>query len=227
MKISVIIPVFNEEKYIATCLNCLTKQTEKPDEIIIVDNNCTDQTINIVRKFNHQLPLKIIREKTRGTTFARNKGFEKASGDILVRTDADTKQPKNWLEIIKKNFLNSKDIDALTGPVVFYDLPLKSTFYSKLLIYGFKVLTGSYPVFGPGMALRKKAWIKVENKLCLDDKQVHEDFDLAIHLHKNNLKIAYDKNFISYTSGRRIKQNPRSFFCEYSLRLARMIFTHR
>jgi glycosyltransferase involved in cell wall biosynthesis len=227
MKISVVIPVFNEEKYIKNCLNCFVKQTIKADEIIVVDNNCTDQTINFVKQFEKKLPIKIIKEKISGIIFARNKGFEKATSDILVRTDADTKQPKNWLEIIKKNFLNSKDIDALTGPVVFYDLPLKSPFYSKLLIYGFKVLTGSYPIFGPGMAIRKKAWIKVKNKLCLDDKQVHEDFDLAIHLHKNNLKIAYDKSFISYTSGRRIKQNPRSFFGEYSLRLARMIFTHR
>lgn len=227
MKISVIIPVFNEEKYIATCLNCLIKQTEKPDEIIIVDNNCTDQTINIVKKFNHQLPLKIIREKKRGITFARNKGFEKARGDILVRTDADTKQPKNWLKIIKKNFLNSKNIDALTGPVIFYDLPLKSPFYSNLLIFGFKLLTGTFPLWGPGMALRKNAWIKVKNRICLDDKKVHEDLDLAIHLYKNNFKIAYDPNFISYASGRRIKNNPLSFFGEYPLRLIKMIFTHR
>ena len=52
MKVSVVIPVYNEEKYIKNCLESLMKQEEKPDEIIVVDNNCTDETINIVKKYN-------------------------------------------------------------------------------------------------------------------------------------------------------------------------------
>ena len=51
MKVSVVIPVYNEEKYIKNCLESLMKQEEKPDEIIVVDNNCTDETINIVKKY--------------------------------------------------------------------------------------------------------------------------------------------------------------------------------
>jgi len=227
MKISVIIPVFNEEKYIATCLNCLKNQTTKADEIIIVDNNCTDKTITIVRKFSKQLPLKIVKEKKQGLIFARNRGFNIASGEILVRTDGDTCQSKNWLTTVKKIFFEKKEIDGLGGPVIFYDLPCQTTFYSKILIYAFKVTTGSFPLFGPGFAITKKAWNKVKDKICLDEKKVHEDLDLAIHLHKNNFKIAYDQNFITYASGRRIKNNPTSFFIEYPWRLIKMIINHR
>jgi glycosyltransferase involved in cell wall biosynthesis len=226
MKISVVIPVFNEEKYIKNCLTCLSNQIVKAEEIIIIDNNCTDQTIDIAKQFNNQLPLKIIKEKKQGIIAARNRGFEYATGDILVRTDADTKQPKNWLEIIKKNFLNSKNIDALTGTVIFYDLPLKSTFYTKVLLFGFKLLTGTLPLWGPGMAISGKAWKKIKNEVCLNDEKVHEDFDIAIHLHKNHFKIGYDPKFISYASGRRIKNNPFSFFGEYPIRLIKMIASH-
>src|SRR3989304_3585243 len=60
MKVSVVIPVYNEEKYIKNCLDSLMNQTEKPDEIIVVDNNCTDKTVSIVKKYKR---IKIIQEK--------------------------------------------------------------------------------------------------------------------------------------------------------------------
>ena len=63
MKVSVVIPVYNEEKKISNCLNSLMKQDEKPDEIIVVDNNCIDKTISIVKKY---ATVKIIQEKKTG-----------------------------------------------------------------------------------------------------------------------------------------------------------------
>lgn len=104
MKISVIIPVYNEEKYIVPCLKSLLKQEEKPDEIIVVDNNCTDKTIPLVRKY----PVKIVKEKKQGIVFARNHGFNIATGDIIARIDADSTAPKNWVQTIKKNFSKEK-----------------------------------------------------------------------------------------------------------------------
>jgi len=227
MKISVIIPVYNEEKYIANCLKCLANQTTKANEIIIIDNNSTDRTINVVKKFIKKLPLKILKEKKQGIIACRNKGFNSAKGDILVRIDADTQQPKNWLYQVKKNFEKNKKIDALTGLVTFYDLPFSFPFYSKIILYLFKSLTGTFPLWGPGMVVTKKAWEKIKNKICLNEKEVHEDFDIAIHLYQNNLKIIYDPNFISFTSGRRIKKNPLSFFIEYPWRMIKMIIAHR
>jgi glycosyltransferase involved in cell wall biosynthesis len=227
MKTSVIIPVFNEEKYIANCLTHLVNQTIKPDEVIVVDNNCVDKTIDIVKKFKNKLSIKIIKEKRQGIIFARNTGFNNAKGDIYIRTDADSQHQKNWIERIKKNFEHNKKIDGLTGPVVFFDLPLKSPVYSKILIYIFKLITGTFPFWGPQMIITKNGWRKVVNKLCIDEKKVHEDFDLAIHFFKSSLKIYYDSKLIAYVSGRRIKKNPFSFFVEYPWRLIKMILSHR
>ncbi len=227
MKISIVIPVFNEEKYIGRCLKALNQQLIKPDEIIIVDNNSTDKSLEIINQFKDKLPIKIINEKNQGIIFARNRGFNEANEEVIVRTDADTQQPKNWLATIKRNFLEKKTIAALTGPIIFYDLPLKYSFYSKILIYSFKLMTGIYPLFGPGLALKKTAWLKIRDEVCLDEKKVHEDNDLSFHLAKNGFKISYDPYFISYASGRRIRHNPLSFFVEYPIRLIKMILAHR
>lgn len=55
MRVSLVIPIYNEEKYIKKCLDSVKCQVEKPDEIIVVDNNSTDNTVNIAKKYNVRL----------------------------------------------------------------------------------------------------------------------------------------------------------------------------
>lgn len=224
MKVSVVIPVYNEEKYIEKCLVSLKNQIEKPDEIILVDNNCTDKTVEIAKKF----PVKIIKEKKQGMIPARNRGYNEASFDIIARCDADAVLPSNWIAKIKENFAK-KNIDALTGPVVFYDLPLiRTTFFAKIYLDFMRfVQKGNDILLGPNMALSKQIWKKISSKVCLNDRIVHEDIDIAIHVAKEGGRITRDLSLISYISGRRIKQNPFSFFIEYPLRIIKTLRSHR
>ena len=226
MKVSLIIPVFNEEKYITLCLESLEKQTEKPNEIIIVDNNCTDNTINIVKKYKKSLPIKIVKEKKKGVVFARNKGFSKAKGDILARCDADSILPKNWIKKIKENFSKNK-IDGLTGPIIFYDFLLKTSFFSKIYLLLMKILQKGETLLGPNMAISKKIWEKIKKEVCFDEKNIHEDIDLSLHILKNNGKIIYDFNLIVYASSRRIVKTPWIFFLNYPWRLVKNLLSHR
>ncbi|PIP74986.1 MAG: hypothetical protein CO028_04055 [Candidatus Levybacteria bacterium CG_4_9_14_0_2_um_filter_35_21] len=124
MTVSVVVLAHNEEKYIKKCLDGLINQEEKPDEIIIVDNNCTDKTIDICKEYS----VRIVQEKTQGIIAARNTGFNAAKYDIISRCDADSVAPKDWIKKIKENFIK-KPIVALGGPVRFYDLPIKSIFF--------------------------------------------------------------------------------------------------
>lgn len=223
MKISVVIPVFNEEKYLDRCLKSLKNQQVSPDEIIVVDNNCTDNSIKIAKKYR----TRIIKEKKQGMIFARNRGFDAARFEVIARCDADTILPKNWIKKIKESFQKNK-IEALAGLVSFYDhwLLKKNLFFSKLYFKIMKLLLGHEVLAGPGMALTKKIWRKIKNEVCLNEKKVHEDIDLAIHIAKYG-RIKFDPDFLVFASSRRIKNNPLSFFIEYPIRLIKTLLIHR
>lgn len=224
MKTSVVISVYNEEKYIKTCLESLIKQEEKPDEIIIVDNNCTDNTINIVKQFPRII---VIKEKRQGMIPARNTGFNYAKGNILIKGDADTEFPTDLIKEIKLAFLNNSDIVGLTTPVYFGDLIATRKMPWLYYIYLFipKLIIGSYPLNGPGYAITKKVWNQVKSEVCLDDKKVHEDIDLSFHIKKYG-RIYFLKKCLIKASGRRIKTNPQSFFGEYQIRFIKMLPSH-
>src|SRR3990170_5274074 len=99
MRVSLIIPVYNEEESIVKCLESIVNQEEKPDEIIVVDNNCTDKTAEIAQKFG----ARIVKEKKQGMIYTRNTGFDSAQYEILAKTDADAILPSNWISKIKEN----------------------------------------------------------------------------------------------------------------------------
>lgn len=116
-KISVIIPVYNGEKTLKQCLDSVLNQTYKNYEIIIVDNNSTDKTKEIIKEFqkNEKGKNKKIRylfEPIRGRGAARYKGEINAKGEIILTTDSDCIVPKNW---IKEMIKSIKGYDAVQG----------------------------------------------------------------------------------------------------------------
>ena len=89
--ISILIPVYNEEKIIAECLTALTIIKQKsvyPIEIIVCDNGSTDRTFEIVKQFEPNVLL--VREERRGTSIARQTAFEYSQGALIACIDADT-----------------------------------------------------------------------------------------------------------------------------------------
>jgi len=161
LKLSIIIPVYNEEKKISNCLNSLMKQDEKPDEIIVVDNNCIDKTISIVKKY---ATVKIIQEKKQGMTPARNAGFNKAKYEIITKCDADTILPTDWIKNIKNDFVQNHSIVGISMPVKLVDAPFVGHFtalyYTYMLIP--RLMIGVYPMLGPSYAIKKLFWNKIK-----------------------------------------------------------------
>jgi len=223
MKCSVIIPAHNEEKSISKCLDSLFQQDLIPDEIIVVDNASTDKTAAIVSRYKE---IKMIREKRLGIIKARNSGFDSACNEIIIRTDADTILPSNFVSGIVSDFKKHKNIAGVSVPIVFYDMPfvrsLRFLFYFYMLVP--RILLGHYPMTGPGMAIKKSVWKKIRKELCTDPKAVHEDIDVSIHAEKHGA-IYHDGNIWVKASGRRAINKPESFFGEYTLRFFRMLFT--
>jgi glycosyltransferase involved in cell wall biosynthesis len=99
-KISVIIPVKNEEDKIERCLEAVFNQTAQLFEVIVVDGHSTDKTVEKARKF----PVKVIYEDYGTVGGARQVGVENANGDFIAFTDADCIPERNWIENLVKKF---------------------------------------------------------------------------------------------------------------------------
>jgi len=222
MKVSVIIPAYNEEKYIGACLESLKNQDVQPDEVIVIDNNCTDKTVEIAQKYN----VKIIKQPIQGMIPARDMGFENANYEILVRCDSDSIAPKDWIKNIKENF-EKEDLIGIFGPGVFYDSklpkPFVIAFFNTYFFLG-KIILGHEMLLGSNMAITKKSWDLVKDKTCKLDNIVHEDLDIAIHVGKLG-RIKYDKKIANRISARRFR-NIFSLF-EYPTRFVKTIIYNK
>jgi glycosyltransferase involved in cell wall biosynthesis len=202
IKISVIIPAFNEEKFLGNCLLSLKEQDFKDFEIIVVDNNSTDKTGEIAKK----LGAILVFEKNQGIAFARNKGAKIAKGEILVFTDADTILPKNWLSRIKEEFEKDKELIAFGGSCQFYSGPISARLAGKFLLKPFlfldKFFSGGFNLMGCNMAIKKKAFFKVGG--FNENLKLNEDVEISYRLREIG-KVKLDPNFKVKTSGRRFR----------------------
>lgn len=99
MRVSVIIPAHNEEKYIGRCLARLGLQTLPTNqfEVIVVDNGSVDNTLSIVNKFKQSLPLQVISRPNASISAVRNFGASIAKGEIVAFLDADCLPNSEWL----------------------------------------------------------------------------------------------------------------------------------
>lgn len=115
MKISVIIPTYNEEKSIKDCLDSLNEQTFKEYEILVIDDGSTDKTVEIINSFlDAQHSLKLLQQKHLGPGIARNLGAENAKGEILVFVDSDMTFEKDFLEKLTKPIIDGKAIGTFS-----------------------------------------------------------------------------------------------------------------
>ena len=95
--ISFVVPVFNEEKTVLTCIESILSQEIPQDwskEIVVVDNGSTDNTAEVLNQYKNE--IKYIFEKLPGPGIARNTGIENSSGDLIAFIDSDVKLLENW-----------------------------------------------------------------------------------------------------------------------------------
>ena len=113
MKISVIIPLYNVEDYLNECMDSVLKQTYENLEIICINNNSTDNSLNILESYAQKdNRIKVINnQKNYGIGYSRNIGLKNATGDYIFFMDADDIILENTLEKLLKNaILNNSDV---------------------------------------------------------------------------------------------------------------------
>lgn len=189
--LSVVVPVYNEQTLIRDTLDGLTRQSQEPGRIIVVDNDSTDDTAEIVSSEYPNVTL--LQESVKGTGFAANHGFqyaiEEAGATVVMRTDGDTVPDLHWVEAASAYFNEKPSKQLTTGPVK----PLKDSYYRKRdeiilpLAYagyrvGVSVLKGSlYPARvarGANMAIRADTFVEVDG--FPDVKIEDEDDDILL-----------------------------------------------
>jgi len=214
--ISIVLPAFNEQKYIKRCLDSLKHQkTKRIFEIVVVDNNSSDKTAEIVTLYLKKLPLRLVHESSQGIDAARTRGFDEARGDIIARIDADCIAPEDWIEKIGANFDNK--IDGLCGNFNYYDAPWIITTIMKFFHFiSMRTLLGHEVMLGYNCALRKKMWVKIRPLVIKKHVQMHEDILLGTYIHKNGI-LHLDMNLVMNTSIRRLYKNFYSFTVAYPI----------
>lgn len=220
-RISVVIPAYNEALTIHQCLDALTKQTVSADEIIVVDNNSSDDTAKIARSYPN---IRVVSEtEAQGITPARNTGLDATTGDILCRIDADTIVPANWIAHIRDHFDKNPryitSVYGLAGSADFnvpYSRWLQRIIGIAVLDIGFFIPTwlmlgGHSTLYGSNMALTRHAWKAVRSDVATDDS-VHEDVDLSACIVATHGHIDAARLPRVLVSPRSLHESPRKFF---------------
>ncbi|MBI2592159.1 glycosyltransferase family 2 protein [Candidatus Saccharibacteria bacterium] len=191
LTLSIVIPVFNEEDYIGKCLDSIARQTIMPQEVFVVDNNCTDGTVAIAKKYSF---VKLLHEKRQHQVFAQATSFNASNSDILGRIDADSILPPDWTGKIIKVFEIEPKLTAVTSGADPYDVPLKwlgaAIFHGYIYLAG--LIGGQRMLWGSNCAVRASGWRKIKHKVLMRG-DIWEDYDMAFCLRRHG-RIGYLKN---------------------------------
>jgi glycosyltransferase involved in cell wall biosynthesis len=225
-KVSLIIPAYNEEKYIGECLEYVIKNSNGFfHEIIVVDNASTDKTAEVAKKYPG---VKVVREDKKGLTKARQRGLIESTGEILANIDADTRLPAGWCEILSKEFEDEK-IVTLSGRYIYYDMHKFRQVFVWMYWHFMGVpsywLTG-YMLVGGNFAIRKD----VLEKMGGFDTTIEfygEDTNIARRASKFG-KVKFKPSFAMPTSARRLhKQGVIEMAYIYVLNFLHEVVLHR
>jgi len=197
-KISIIVPVYNVEKYIDKCLKSLTLQTLQGIEIIIVNDGSLDRSIDIIEKYVKENPTKIkyYEKKNGGLSSARNYGIEYATGEYIAFLDSDDYIEINMYEEMY-NLAKKENADMVECDFI-WEWEYGKKVYDKRREYKTKEDMMKKP--------RVVAWNKIykreilnKNKIRFPEGLIYEDMEFFYKLLPHLNKISYiNKYFVHY-----------------------------
>jgi glycosyltransferase involved in cell wall biosynthesis len=202
MRFSVIVPAYNEAAYLGQALDSLLHQDyDGTYEVIVVDNNSRDDTAAIAARYG----VRVVQEPEQGVCAARQRGADCARGEIIISTDADTTQPRNWLRTIDARFAESAEVVAVAGPCRYMNPSWWAKAYPTLLfglVAAIYALTGFvFYVSATNFAIRRTAFPGYDLKLT----QGGDELDLLRRLRRRG-EVTWERQNVVTTSARRLQR---------------------
>lgn len=199
--ISIIIPVYNVEMYLAECVNSVLTQSYKNFEVLLIDDGSTDSSGDLCDELvTKDTRVKVFHKKNGGVSSARNYGMNKALGEYIIFLDSDDYWIENNILSLFVEKLQAGNLDVVRGEYVYVDgnskrlstsyqweghLNLKEQFFSSYEMMRY-VINGRF--FSWLFMFRKSA---IDNFRFDENRTFQEDIDFAIKVFSKNLRCGY------------------------------------
>ena len=203
MKITAIVPAYNEEKSIVECVASLVKQTRLPDEIVLVNDGSSDRTGLLASMLAHivdRLVVVSLAENSGNKALALKAGSRYISGDIVVCLDADSELDSRYIELVERR-MKDPSVGAVCGRVISKSFNIITMVRQLEYLLADLVFKPGQDVMGtifvaPGVGGAFRAYL-FKKELSADT--VAEDMDLTLSVHEAGFKVVYEGKAIAYT----------------------------
>jgi len=188
MKVSVIVPVFNVEKYLRKCLDSLVNQTFKDYEVILVNDGSTDSSGNIISEYTSKYPfIKSFNKENGGMSSARNLGLNYASGEYIAFVDSD-----DYVELffLEKMYEKAKSTDSDVVICDYYAINSEEKRYMKCHMNYSPDEKIEY-LLSPPMVWSKLIKKEIMDQIRFKEGIYYEDLDICIRLHSLINKVSF------------------------------------
>lgn len=183
IKVSIIIPVYNSEKYISRCLDSIINQSYKNIEVLVINDGSSDNSLKILKEYEKKYNnIKVIDKENEGVAITRNKGIKLATGDYIMFIDNDDFIDSDYLE----SYINSvsNDVDIVMGGYKRVNEKNKILFYERLKDTNWS----KYIIMAPWAKLYKKEFL-IKNNIEFLSYKIGEDVYFNLLAYSKNPKI--------------------------------------
>ncbi len=196
--VSIIVPIYNVDKYLERCLESIIMQTYKNVEIILVNDGSTDKSDSICKEFlRKDNRIKYIKQKNQGLSCARNRGIKESNGDYYIFIDSDDYVNINFVEELYNTLIKTGSDVAVCKYRKVYDGECNILKKAKGAVKVYEGDKKFYNLYNNNSTITTVAWNKIYKKEIFSEikypcNKIHEDEFVVYDILKISKKVAYN-----------------------------------